>query len=120
MTYRVAVYGTLRKDCGNNVLLSNAKFIGKTLTKELYTLRSMGGCPAVDKSVPTHHVVVEVYEVTPEELKRLDRLEGYTDEHECWYNRTLTETIDHGEAYMYHIDDTTRPIISSGDWRARA
>lgn len=117
---RVAVYGTLRKGCGNDYLLSGARFLGKTLTSNMYTLRSLGGCPAVDKSVLTHHVVVEVYEVSPEELKRLDRLEGYTSEDDYWYNRTLTETVDYGPAFMYHIDNSNRPIIESGDWRARA
>jgi gamma-glutamylcyclotransferase (GGCT)/AIG2-like uncharacterized protein YtfP len=117
--YKVSVYGTLRSGCGNNVLLGGSNFLGTTKTKEMYTLRSLGGCPAVDKSVPTHQVVVEVYEVTPDVLSRLDRLEGYHSPDDHWYNRSMTETVDFGDSFMYHINNTNYPVIDSGDWMNR-
>lgn len=113
---KVAVYGTLRQGCRNNVLLSSSDFLGKTLTKEEYTLRTMGGCPAVDKTLATSPIVVEVYEVSQEVLSRLDRLEGYSSKDDYWYNRSPVDTVDFGEAMMYHIDNSRNPIIPSGDW----
>ena len=118
--HKVAVYGTLRAGCGNNVLLSNAKFIGKTLTEGMHSMYSLGGCPAVKLSEPSSHIVIEVYEVDDATLSRLDRLEGYRGTPEdSFYNRSVIGTVGYGDAFIYHIEDRDfnhENLIEDGDW----
>lgn len=115
---KVAVYGSLRSGHGNSYLLESANFVGIGETKQQeFTMRSMGGFPAVYKG-GKNKIVVEVYEVTPEQLGRLDRLEG----HPNWYQREVVETTL-GPAEMYIMPmserETILPVIKSGDWNSR-
>lgn len=72
----VFVYGTLKKGYGNNRLLQNAKFIDGGVTLTPYDLRDLGAYPVVvDRK--RARIAGEVYDVTREELQRLDGLEGY-------------------------------------------
>ena len=74
--FYVFVYGTLKRGYGNNRLLRDAKFIDSGVTLMPYDLRDLGAYPVVvDRK--RARVAGEVYEVTKEELKRLDGLEGY-------------------------------------------
>lgn len=73
----VFVYGTLKQGFGNHVLLKDSKFVSNGHTKEEYVMYSTGGFPVVAEAETGLHVSGEVYEITPEVLKRLDRLEGY-------------------------------------------
>lgn|SRR5690606_2631371 len=84
-TTLVAVYGTLKKGFGNHHLLQTSKFIaaGSISGHRLY----QSGIPYVvcDATSP-YTVAVEVYEVSPATLERLDSLEGHPD----WYRREVT------------------------------
>lgn len=118
MSTRIACYGTLRAGWGNHRLLEDAPLIGVgTTVQNDYTMRSMGGFPAVYKG-GNHRIVVEVYEVDDDQLARIDRLEG----HPNWYRREVVDTTV-GPAQMYIMPDDERdtmlPVIKSGDW-ARA
>mgnify|MGYP003113545514 FL=1 len=87
----VAVYGTLKKGCGNNLLLHDSVFISEGKIKDNYPLVIGGsGLPflANEKGVGKN-VHVEVYLVDEQTLSRLDMLEG----HPKWYKREKTDVI---------------------------
>jgi len=118
---KVFVYGTLRKGRGNNRLLEDTVFIGKGKTTNKYHLTA-GGLPYVSKSKSTSQVVGEVYEVTDQQLKRLDMLEGYdpNNHNGSWYKREIIDiTLDDGnkeKAALYFNDDEGNSIIYNGDY----
>jgi len=121
-TKLVAVYGTLRKGQGNHRVMGDSKFINSGKTVEQFTLTDYcsGGFPALDKTVPTHNVVMEVYEVVDANgASRIDQLEGYGH---GFYDRSVVEVeLADGtvvEAWTYDIPycSETCPIIESGDW----
>jgi gamma-glutamylcyclotransferase (GGCT)/AIG2-like uncharacterized protein YtfP len=121
-TKLVAVYGTLRTGHGNNGVMGSSKLIGLGKTVELFTLTDYcgGGFPALDKSVPTHNVTMEVFEVlNQQDASRIDQLEGYGH---GFYDRSIVEVqLDDGtvvEAWTYDIEGATSscPTVESGDW----
>ena len=117
MASKVAVYGSLRKGMHNHYLLGNSKFLGKAKGSGL-VMYSMGGFPAVVPSGNDHEtIVVELYEVSPQVLEILDRLEGYPE----WYNRKvhtfITEEGTKEEAQIYFMSRfIDRPVVPGGDW----
>lgn len=74
--YYVFVYGTLMSGQGNHILLSDAEFIGEATIKDKTLYDLPYGFPAVIDG--ENEVRGEVYKVSEEELKSLDRLEGYS------------------------------------------
>lgn len=102
----VAVYGTLKSGHGNHDrLMGKAKFLGTGETFTKYPMVVSGIPYLIDRAGKGHHVKVEVYRVTTEELRKLDILEGHPD----WYVRTaLTIKMDKGStltAWVYMIPD---------------
>lgn len=78
MTHIVFVYGTLKHGLSNSRLLRQAEFLGPAVTVKEYMMVDTGGFPMCFPSgSQAHRVVGEVYAVTPDELKSLDRLEGH-------------------------------------------
>lgn len=118
--YKVAVYGTLRKGNGNNVLLSNSKFLGEGFTLPKFEMFSLGGFPGITGGSTS--IKVEVYEVDSDTLSRLDRLEGYRGIGESnFYDREVIST-PYGNAMTYTLRDggyNDYPRIESGDWSDR-
>ncbi|AFE86182.1 putative AIG-2 protein [Salinivibrio phage CW02] len=117
----VAVYGTLRKGYGNHQVMKmvDGDFVAKGTTSQNFNMYHMGGFPSVSKAHSSSEtpITVEVYYVEEGGLTGpLDRLEGYPR----FYNRTKTPVIlDDGtlvDAWLYHIDEETGPVIESGDW----
>lgn len=111
---RIIVYGTLKRGFGNNsIYLTDDQFCGSATFKgKMY---DYGYFPYVDI---TEEGIIhgEVFEVTPEELKRLDHLEGYPG----FYDRTKIKPLDYKyECWVYHIsgkqNDPKKEIIS-GKW----
>lgn len=102
----VAVYGTLKSGHGNHDrLMGKAKFLGTGETFTKYPMVVSGIPYLIDRAGKGHHVKVEVYRVTTEELRSLDKLEGHPD----WYVRSaLTIKMDKGStltAWVYVIPD---------------
>lgn len=118
--YKVAVYGTLRKGNGNNVLLSDSKFLGEGFTLPKFEMFSLGAFPGITGGSTS--IKVEVYEVDSETLSRLDRLEGYRGIGENnFYDREIIST-PYGNAMTYTLRDdgyNEYPRIESGDWLNR-
>ncbi len=95
------VYGTLKRGFGNNLLLRNAEFVGEatTIESDAFIMLTNGRFPAVYRKDQCGDAVSgELYRVTPEELRRVDELEG----HPCWYVRQEVETTG-GKAWMYFL-----------------
>jgi gamma-glutamylcyclotransferase (GGCT)/AIG2-like uncharacterized protein YtfP len=73
----VFVYGTLRKGESNAHFLDNAKCVDENCTIEGQLYDTGYGYPALFMEKGAFPVKGELYKVTSEQLKRLDRLEGY-------------------------------------------
>ncbi|MGL6100816.1 MAG: gamma-glutamylcyclotransferase family protein, partial [Fusobacteriaceae bacterium] len=118
----VATYGSLRRLMGNAHVnkYAGAEFVGLGHTVKAFDIFAYcGGFPSLslkhnDAKVPA---VVDVYKTTEKGLKGpYDGLEGYPS----FYNRTLVDiNMEDGkqlQAWIYHIDKQTGPLVESGDW----
>ena len=126
----VAVYGTLRKDQGNNInlglnLSERATFLGTT-TIEGY-LVSLGGFPGFisdpeQEGLPVGPVVVDLYEIKTVDLGySLDRLEGYSPSlksvNNFYIRSNITTTCGvECQTYVYMGGYKGRRHIEDGDW----
>ena len=107
MTYKVFVYGSLKRDYSNHSVLSGAKFITEAKTTgSAWHMFSMGGFPGIVGGL--HNISGEIYEVDEAGLKRLDWLEG----NGAFYNREVIET-DQGLAWMYVLMDASDRDINN-------
>lgn len=121
----VFVYGTLRMGQANHYLLQRegASLIGKGKTSIKYRMFA-AGVPFISnaehaeyKKLPRTQIVGELYSVTPEVLRSLDRLEG----HPLVYERRFTQVILDGQtrrirAWLYFYDDASGYYIPDGDF----
>lgn len=121
--HKVFVYGTLLSGMGNHRLLSGATFLGKAKTPPKFMMIDVGYFPGVieyDEGVP---IVGEVYEVTDEQLRRLDMLEGYrsNDPTGGLYDRKEIDT-EFGKAIIYiynnHYTRNSKYFVLEGDWKS--
>lgn len=127
----VAVYGTLRRNQGNNIALKldeQGEYIETTVIEG--TMFTLGGFPGV-LTGGNHKgdVVVDVYYL-PEEhrdqlLKRLDALEGYdpkaVNSPSNMYVRKVTTTKTGRMVFYYEWNwepPQTSRIVADGDWVA--
>lgn len=117
----IAVYGTLRKGCGNyQRLLSNAEYMGTFNSEPVYTMYNLGGFPGLKENGNTS-IVLEVFAVNEEEAARVDRLEGYSENKKpTFYDKKQIDT-PWGTAGIYIFVDDLKgvPIIENGDWMNR-
>lgn len=120
----VFVYGTLRKNERNHYLLKGSTLIaGQACTKgELFDTGA--SYPAMKEST-TKMVYGELYLVSEEQLRVLDRLEGYDPErqHNLFDRKKQFIFHDSGKkmAYLYIISGENEKMltiqIKSGDWK---
>lgn len=117
----ICVYGTLRSGFSNHRVMGDSELIGTGKTTEKYKLTA-SGIPFVSPKEQISNVTVEVYSVTPQQLPRIDGLEGYNpNDHEgSWYKRTpISVTLDNGkeiEASIYFGDREGNTLIETGDY----
>jgi len=120
MSTRVFVYGTLKRGHGNNYRLARSPLVGRATTMGRWAMLD-GGFP-VALSGDDGFIVGEVYEVSPNVLADLDRLES----NGRMYRREVIDLeLEDGsftEAWMYvgveeFWADYTRPttILSESD-----
>ena len=116
--HKVMVYGTLRKNCGNDRLLVGSECIG-TFVVPGYRMFSAGGfpyCIKVDNMDET--IVTEVYLVDDSTLASLDSLEGVSYNH---YDRVPVERKGFEDVEIYTPHRTTQvqdlPRVKNGDWK---
>lgn len=116
--YLVSVYGSLRRGMGNHhYYLSNSEYKGTFTTEPEYTLHSLGSFPGL-KTDGNTSIVMEVYEVDEQTLKRLNQLEGYyPEETPTFYDRIEIDT-PWGTAFTYiYVNKLSKDsIVESGDW----
>lgn len=112
---KVFVYGSLLSGLDNHRLLVGQRFIGEASTRPAFTLASLGEFPGMAAG-GSQAVAGEVYQVTPECLAALDRLEG----HPRFYRRSII-TLDNGLKVATYLLPAARvsgcPIVESGSWR---
>lgn len=128
--HTVFVYGTLRRDQSNHRLLREAQYLGEARLRERGEeqphMFSLGGFPAVvfqepHPIQPPEPIVGELYSVTIDQFRALDRLEGYPN----FYGRTVVRPInEQGEvvsAWMYFLPAGYRNLgayLPGSDWVA--
>jgi len=115
----ISVYGSLRKNMGNDHLLSTSEYLGDFQTNPEFSLYSLGYYPGL-KTGGTTSVTMEVYAVDDTVAERVDRLEGYTPGgNNTFYDKIPIET-PYGEAsvYIYVNDIPQERLVESGDWIA--
>jgi len=116
MKTKIAVYGTLKKDFGNHRLLDKDPLYKGYVGVD----RVAGHGFPIMKLGDKYKLLVEVYEVDDEELRRVDSLEGYSEGHTPhFYNRVLTDvtSLDDGSVdqvfiyeYVSDVADNTNEI----------
>lgn len=105
----IFVYGTLRRGGSLHYMMERirAKYCGTFTTESIYTMISLGGCPALVKD-GISSIVGEVYDVVPNGVIFLDGVEGR-------YRRQIILLRGPSPAkeaiYAYFM-----PIIECGDW----
>jgi gamma-glutamylcyclotransferase (GGCT)/AIG2-like uncharacterized protein YtfP len=114
---RVFVYGTLKRGHGNHALLERgrARYLGRDRIEG--SMHSLGAFPAVTLAA-AGTVHGELYEVSPETLRRLDRLEGTPS----FYQRTRVSMSTGMEAWVYVMTAeklAAAPAVASGCWENR-
>lgn len=122
-THKLFVYGTLLTQLGNwRRYLSPQVGVEDVLKGAV--LYHLGGFPGMIKAEDENLVVHgELFEITPEQLTCIDRLEGYRESNpsSSFYVRELV-TLDSGEeafTYFYNAKEYELKgshIIESGDW----
>jgi gamma-glutamylaminecyclotransferase len=111
------VYGTLLRGERNHRVLARAEYLGDAKTTARFTMFDLGSYAAIVAGGRTG-IVGELYQVDPQTLATLDRLERHPD----LYRRSEIE-LEGGarvEAYVYVSTEHRRwREIPSGSWRER-
>lgn len=117
----VFVYGTLRKHEANHHFLKEARCISQQCWTHGILYDTGNGYPAMVSG--GQRVYGELYEVTAEQLKRLDILEGYKgvgrDNHYERSTQVIHTDFATSEAYVYVYSQPIRDFkeIRFGDWK---
>ena len=102
---RVGVYGTLKTGYSNHRLLKDSDFVGTGKTKSEYPLEVEGLPYLHDKEGVGENVTLELYDVNPDTLRRLDMLEG----HPTFYKRRVIPVSMHDwsttHAWVYFVQN---------------
>lgn len=104
--FKLAVYGTLRKDYWNHRYISEqgGKFVKTERLQGFNMYGKLIPC-VVPSDNKEDSVFVEIYELEDEALPRIDMLEGYREgDKDNIYNRITVETSV-GPAYMYVVGE---------------
>jgi gamma-glutamylcyclotransferase (GGCT)/AIG2-like uncharacterized protein YtfP len=115
--YKVGVYGTLKMGKPLSSHLLGSKFLGEHWLPG-YAMCSLGRFPAIYPSKDSS-ILLEIYEVTPEVLARLDMVEGFQEDGSP-YNLYDRETVDIVGNLVYVYTMPAKPAFSTdipeGEW----
>lgn len=114
----ICVYGSLRKGLHNHGIIENAELLGTFWSEPIYSLYSLGGFPGLKENGDTS-VLMEVYSVNDIEAKRVDSLEGYSEDGNNWFYDKVSIETPYGTAsvYIYVPSVDNRMKVESGDWK---
>lgn len=126
--YRVAVYGSLRKDLSNHKRhLENSKFLGIFDSNPSFTMVSLGGFPGLLENGSTS-VKFEVYEVDKKNFNSIRRLEGFNNtnpELGMYREKSIHTPFGESTIYIYNVDNEKKylermknSIVKGGDWKS--
>lgn len=123
----VVCYGSLLTGLGNHrvMQLADGELVGKGKLKEACDMWDLGGFPALQLGSKENGTcpVVEVYRVSDDGMKPLDRLEGHYGRghkhnfYDCSPVEVVLENGDVVTALVYHIEREFERTVVSGDWR---
>lgn len=113
---RIFCYGTLKRDGRAHSLITNydSEFLGTAVTSVKYSLYNQGGYPGMVVQESENGVTGELFEVSDECIKALDRYEGV----DCGlFKKETVELSDGSKAMSYLVgkpywDDP----ITNGIW----
>lgn len=115
------VYGTLKRDHGNNRLLYDSKYLGPATCKGML-LTDLGPFPAGNftdgrlSDITDPVTLGELYAINNSTLRAVDRLEGSPD----FYVRNLVSVYDEKDvekvAYTYILPDVSKyPVVPTNE-----
>lgn len=119
MNWLLFVYGTLKRGCRNHPRLADQTFVAAAETAPGYLLFEVGGYPGlVARAGGGTQVRGEIWSVSTDALRRLDRFEGVA---EGLYRRERVAMAGEFsplevEAYVYARDVRGRPEVGA-EWR---
>ena len=100
----LAVYGTLKKGHYNHEVHLNRPPIYANIINLNATMYSNGRYPMLIRSDQNNDIFVEIYELTQEELLKIDELET-----PFGYSRSLIEPPNFDPFWIYYYDDNKPP-----------
>lgn len=111
------VYGTLKRGQANHRYLKGAEFIGEGESVEKFVMFDIG-VPVVTRDKKVASIKGELYRVSPEILKRCDKLEG----HPRYYRREKVKVVVKGEEFEAWMYLWIRPVrdgilVEDGEWK---
>lgn len=118
MAHRVAVYGTLKRGGYNHSLMGSARFLGEEQMSQI-TLYDLGPYPGA-KQEESEGVTVEVFEISEEDLERLDVLEEYVmeaPESGLYDRRQFPTRFGAAWVYLFNPPVAGRQSIRRGGWQ---
>ncbi len=114
-TFRLFVYGTLKRDGRRHPFLAQQHCLGAARTRPLYALLDLGAYPGLVTCPEGEAVEGELYEVDRELVSSLDEVEGAPE----LFRLAPVEVEDVAgpvQAYFYQRDVFGRARCPSGRW----
>lgn len=103
----VFVYGTLKRDYGNNYLLTNSKFICEAFTLQKFLLYDIGfpyAIPVAKNHKEGAYIKGELYKLDSVlTLERLDWLEGYPEHYRRKIIKVICKDKKVYKAWIYYV-----------------
>lgn len=94
----ICVYGSLRAGMGNHRVIEGSKKLSTETVQIPFKMIDMGSYPGLLETEENNAIVIEIYEVTPDTYKRVERLEGYPS----FYDRKDVPTSE-GMVGIYYL-----------------
>jgi len=114
------VHGRLRRGEANHQLIADGAFLGPASTSQQYALCIMNSKPIITKR-PASLIAGEVFAVTDDLLKVVDRSEGHPHVNKRELVQVLLQDGTPIEAWLYFHVQPLRDsqVIESGDYASR-
>ncbi|WP_419787341.1 gamma-glutamylcyclotransferase family protein [Pseudodesulfovibrio sp.] len=112
--HTIFVYGTMKRGFPNHRLLAGARYLGPASTVERYALY-VDMFPGVYPSEAVSPIRGELFQVSAEDLRRLDALEGHPSL--CHREQVMVKTSKgEQEAWIYFYPTREGRLIPSGEF----